>query len=146
MLDLSETTQDALSVDSVRFIKSEDIPKLARWWEYSHKSTYPAEWLSTTGLMLHNEGQDKAAVFLYETNSKLCMADYLIVNPELTKADRDVAINKAIFAVIALAEQRGFKKIMCNVEIPRLKKRLENQGCVELNTCFMGVDLNGWHS
>lgn len=71
---------------------------------------------------------DVAAIFLFTTNSKMCLLDGLICNPKSDKQERDECINKMIEVMIHQAKELGFKYIMGTTQFPHVLERAKQHG------------------
>jgi hypothetical protein len=89
-------------------------------------------YLSDIGIVIEGAKGMEAVGFLYETNSCRCFADYCIVNPALTKAQRNRAISALMDALIGTAMARKFKVMEINVITPMLIKRCKERGFIDL--------------
>jgi hypothetical protein len=128
---------------TARLVESSDLAILADWWGFYHKTEYPVDLLSDIGIAVTRNGEPVAAGFLYETNSKMCFSDFCIVNPELPKKERDLAIKTLMYGIVRLAGVRGYKAIFVHARIPKLKARLSDFGFVPLGeVTYFGRALN----
>jgi len=128
----------------VRPHTSKDNEIIKEWRDGWNKETIGFEdVISETGIIVEGE-EMQAAGFLFETNSKRCWLDMVIVNPYLPKEDRERAINTLIDALIEKAKTKGFIIIEFMVTIPKLEKRFIERGFVNLGNCtYMARQLNG---
>jgi len=60
-----------------------------------------------TGLIVPNI----CAIFLYETNSKVCFIDGFISNKEVSDEKRDKCLDLVVSSLLHLAKEKGFKYI-----------------------------------
>lgn len=128
---------------AVRAVKSDDLAVLAGWWDKWHGTEYPVNCLSNIGIVIELDGKPAAAGYFYETNSNQCFSDFCIVNPELPKKQRDIAIKNLMFALVKLGELKGFEVKFVHAKIPSLKKRLFDFGFVNLGeVTYFGRALN----
>lgn len=127
-----------------RIYTQNDAPLISGWWELIHRTEYPLDAISSIGLIVEMDGIPSSCGFLYETNSKICFSDFVIVNPALPKKHRDLAINALTDGLVLLSKERGFKYIFANVRINKLIKRLLCRGFTDLGTThYMARCLNG---
>lgn len=130
-----------------RLIVENDLPVLAGWWGYYHKTDYPISFLSPLGVCVEDESGLMAAGFIYPLQTiggVNSYADYCIVNPELPKVKRQGAIESLMDAMIYTSKSLGHGVMIANAAIPKLINRMKAKGFdVLADAKLMGVALNG---
>jgi len=121
-----------MSVGKARkFDLSKDYDILFDWWS-AHGSFPPKpEHLSDTGIVVEVEDKPVCAGFLYNTDSKICVFEFVVSDPKAKKSERNEALNALIKAVKSIAEQRGYTLIYTSLKIEAYIKKLKNAGFVE---------------
>ena len=90
---------------NTRLLKDEDWETLCKWWEAwpdwgnPPKSLLPDN--GRGGLMVEKDGKPIVAGFIYLTNSKVCLLEWIVSDPEYRNKDR----KKAIELLITSAEE-----------------------------------------
>lgn len=108
-----------------------DYAELNRWWTL-HGSRAPQQrFLPATGFIVSVDGVRACAGFVYKTDSKLCVFEFTICNPEVEKEKRSEALDMLILAVKKWAKANGYEFIYTCANIMRYKMRLMDSGFVE---------------
>lgn len=98
---------------------------LIKWYNQWNISSDNINILSDCGLII----EDVCAVFLYKTNSSLCLIENLICNKDLTKQIHDQGLDLMCDAILQLAKQSGFKQVISLVSCnPKLAERMIKLG------------------
>tara|TARA_R110000803_G_scaffold105029_4_gene173249 strand:+ start:7273 stop:7677 length:405 start_codon:yes stop_codon:yes gene_type:complete len=103
---------------NIRKLKESDYETLKEWWtKYSwppiEKDFLPEN--GTGGLIVETkEGEPIVAGFLYMTNSKAVLLEWIISNPDYRKDDRDTAITSLILGAEAVVKNAD-KKYMFTI-------------------------------
>ena len=124
------------------FDYSQDYDIIQQWWE-AHGSFAPRpEHLSSTGVII--EADDPCcAGWLYNTDSKICVFEFVVSNPNIDKQLRDAALTLLVETIKDIARQRGYTLIYSSVKGEKYIKRLENAGFVVADNgqthCFYGA-------
>lgn len=108
----------------VRRYTSEDYPLLSIWWKGHGWEPIPKEFLPASGFIV----EECCAGFLYRTDSKVCLMEWLISDPCSDSKGRSDALAKLIEALLEEASNYGFKAIHTSIKHPRLKDRLVSRG------------------
>lgn len=125
---------DFLEVTDRRFNLKNDYGTISEWW-LGNKSFAPKTFhLPETGLIIQYSKIDVCAGFLYKTDSKICVFEFVVSDPFAHKDVRDICINILISKVIEWAEDNGFNLIYTSISIGRYIKRLEDQGFIKADT------------
>jgi len=119
-----------------------DYAIISAWWE-QHGSFAPRpQHLSSTGLIIEAD-IPLCAGWLYNTDSKICVFEFVVCNPNADKSLRDAALTLLIEEIKALSSQRGYELIYSSVKGERYINRLEAAGFIITDSgqthCFYGV-------
>ena len=111
---------------------SKDYGTLQEWWK-AHGSRSPRpEHYSRTGFMVEVKGQQICAGFLYNTDSTICLFEFMVCNPEASKEDRKIGLNHLIQTVKDAAKKAGYDMIYISIAAKAFIKKLEDAGFVIL--------------
>ncbi|QDP58457.1 MAG: hypothetical protein Unbinned6046contig1000_26 [Prokaryotic dsDNA virus sp.] len=98
---------------NVRKLNIDDYDKhLVKWWKAWGWKPIPRDFLpedATSGLMVTKGDQNICAGFLYLTNSKVALTEFVISNKQYKEKDRKEAIELLIDCIIELADKNGYK-------------------------------------
>ena len=115
-----------------------DYDMLTKWWN-AHGSKPPKpEHLSSTGIIEEVNDKPVAAGFVYKTDSKICVFEFVVCDPKAEKEERDIALNNLIKSVIIWTKSNNYSLIYNSVKHKKYISRLEEQG-------FIKVDENQTH-
>lgn len=100
---------------NIRRLVTEDWSTLKKWWsswrgwEAPPKDFLPDD--GTGGFMVEKQGRPIVAGFIYFTNSKGALLDWIVSDPEYKENDRGDAIELLIEASEQVLRDKGFKYI-----------------------------------
>lgn len=123
---------------SVRKFVDADYSMMFQWWR-EHDSFSPRpEHLSPYGIIIEIGEEPICCGFMYNTDSKICVFEFVVCNPEADKMDRDEALGLMIDQAILWSRDRGYKLIYTSIGIQKYIQRLEKKG-------FVRADINQTH-
>jgi len=100
---------------NIRKLVESDYEILRNWWEAWPDWHAPAkEFLpdnGTGGCMVEKDSRPIVAGFVYITNSKAVLLEWVISNPEYREDDRDMAITCLISTIEKIIKEWGYKYI-----------------------------------
>lgn len=100
---------------NIRKLTENDWGTLIQWWDaWPEWDAPPKDFLpenGTGGLMVESEGEPIVAGFMYITNSKGVLLEWIISNPKYREEDRNDAINLLLIGVENLCKDLGYKYI-----------------------------------
>ena len=100
---------------NIRKLTEDDWVVLKQWWDaWPEWDAPPKDFLpenGTGGLMVESEGEPIVAGFMYITNSKGVLLEWIISNPKYREEDRNDAINLLLIGVENLCKDLGYKYI-----------------------------------
>ena len=100
---------------NIRKLTENDWEVLKQWWDaWPEWDAPPKDFLpenGTGGLMVESEGEPIVAGFMYITNSKGVLLEWIISNPKYREEDRNDAINLLLISVENLCKDLGYKYI-----------------------------------
>jgi len=113
---------------NIRRITEEDIPIIYSWWEQWPEWTPVArDFLPDNGLgglIVEKNGDLIVAGFIYLTNAKVALLEWVVSNPSYRHDDRDQAIDLLITGSENMVKSIGFKYMF---SIVQHKKLIEKQ-------------------
>lgn len=116
----------------IRFFDSElDYAEYNRWWMLYGSRAPQLKFLSENGFVVSSNGVRAAIGFVYQTDSKMCVYEFVVCNPEVSKLERSEALDMLIRAAKQWAKANGYEFIYTCANIGRYKKRLLDSGFVE---------------
>ena len=98
--------------------------QLTSWFKQWNIPESIKETLPETGFIVDGI----AAIFLYETNSKMCFIECLIRDKEATEEVSNKAIDLLIKHVLRYAKEQNYKFIMSNTKYDRVVEIAEKHG------------------
>ena len=97
---------------NIRRLKKSDYKTLVKWWDWwPGWQAPPLTLLPDTGLIVEKNDIGIVAGYIYMTNSKAALFDWVISNPEYKESDRKDAITLLIQAVERVLKDQGIKYI-----------------------------------
>lgn len=118
-----------------RWLEESDYEQLCQWWKAwrwtpPHKELLPDN--GKCGVMVSKDGVNICAGFIYFTNSKFAIIEYIISNFEIKdKPTRKEALNKLIDTLHKIGKSNGFKMAFTSVKDENLKNVYVNRGYIE---------------
>jgi hypothetical protein len=98
----------------IRKLTESDYETLASWWKAWKWPPIEKDFLpdnGTGGFVVEKEGVMIVAGFVYITNSKAVLLEWVISNPEYREDDRDMAITYLISTIENIIKEWGYKYI-----------------------------------
>tara|TARA_R110002050_G_scaffold43727_2_gene104576 strand:+ start:5519 stop:5920 length:402 start_codon:yes stop_codon:yes gene_type:complete len=98
----------------IRKLTESDYQTLEKWWKAWNWPPVEKEFLpdnGTGGFVVYKENVMIVAGFVYITNSKAVLLEWIISNPEYREDDRDMAITCLISTVEKIVKGWGYKYI-----------------------------------
>ena len=95
-----------------RPLVEEDYETICKWWKWWRWPIIPREILpdeGKSGFMVEKNKQPIVSCFLYITNSKGAMLEWVVSNPDYRQQDRKKAIELLITSVETTCKHMGFK-------------------------------------
>jgi hypothetical protein len=102
----------------------QDYAEVSTWWEAQGWPPVKASWLSTTGYIVTDGDRKLAAGWLYLTNSKAAVFEWMVGNPEASIEDRAEAQDLILRAVDELAQSMDLEMVFTNTDHDKLMERL----------------------
>ena len=98
---------------NIRRLEESDWDTLVSWWdEWPEWTAPPKDFLPDNGkggFMVQNNDTPIVAGFLYKTNSKGVLLEWIISNPNYKEEDRQVAIELLINGAENVSKELGYK-------------------------------------
>mgnify|MGYP003642336007 CR=1 FL=1 len=100
---------------NIRMLKDSDWNTLVEWWDaWPNWVNPPRSFLPDNGkggFMVEKESQPIVAGFLYTTNSKAALLEWIVSNPKYKEDDREKAIELLIEGAENVCKEQGIKHI-----------------------------------
>ena len=114
---------------NIRRLEESDYETLVKWWDWwPGWDAPPRDFLPDTGFIVEKNNISIVAGFVYMTNSKAALFEWVISNPEYRESDRKDAIKLLIQATEAVLKDQGIKHIFSFVRHKNLLKIHEDLG------------------
>ena len=94
-----------------RLNKELDYEMLSQWWKAWKWPPVAKDFLPDTGFIVEKNDISIVAGFVYMTNSKAALFEWVISNPEYRESDRKDAITLLIQAVEHVLSEQGIKHV-----------------------------------
>ena len=121
-------------VKAKRFDLSKHYDIIQQWW-INHGSFPPEpEHLAPIGVMVEVEGKPICAGFLYNTDSKICVFEFVVCDPFASKNNRSKGLRHLIKRIKNLAEELDYSLIYTSVGIQPYIKKLKEADFKEIDT------------
>jgi len=100
---------------NIRVLKDSDWDTLVSWWDSWPEWTAPSkDFLPDNGkggFMVEKNNQPIVAGFLYTTNSKAALLEWIVSNPKYRESDRNEAVELLIKGAENVCKEQGIKYI-----------------------------------
>jgi hypothetical protein len=97
---------------NIRRLNDEDYSTLVKWWDAWPKwQAPPKTFLPDTGFIVEKNNIGIVAGYVYMTNSKAALLEWIVSNPEYRESDRKDAITLLIQAVERVLTDQGIKHV-----------------------------------
>lgn len=124
------------------FDLNRDYATIQEWWKLHGSFAPKPQHLSSTGLIIEADNP-LCAGWLYNTDSKICIFEFVVSNPNVSKELRDAALTLLIEEIKKLASNRGYELIYSSVKGMKYINRLQVAGFVvaddDQTHCFFEV-------
>ena len=95
---------------NIRKLIKEDLTFIKKWWEAWPEWTSPADdFLPETGVVVENNGKPVIAGFIYLTNAKVALLEWIISDPEYRNKNRKQALELLITGAEQIIKDLGYK-------------------------------------
>lgn len=120
---------------NVRQVEDADYENiLLKWWKDWGWEAPPKDFLPETGVIVSKGDQDICAGFIYFTNSKVALTEFVVSNKDYKEDDRGDAIDLLIDCIVELAEENGYKYAHVILKNKSLLGRYKEAGYLESDT------------
>jgi GNAT superfamily N-acetyltransferase len=111
-----------------RFEASTDYEDVCKWWKGQGWEPLPLPMLPKAGFIVEKNGTKLCAGWLYETDSKIAWAEWIVGNPEIKKGLRREGLDELLKTIIEYAKGREFGLIFASIQHRGLIERYEKFG------------------
>jgi hypothetical protein len=117
---------------NLRSVSKEDYEDvLVKWWKDWGWEPPPLDFLPETGLIVSKGNVDICAGFLYLTNSKVALTEFVVSNKDYKESDRGEAIDFLLDCILELANQNGCKYAHVILKNKSLLQKYKRAGYIE---------------
>ncbi len=117
---------------NIRKLKEEDWDTLCSWWRWWPKWEPPVKDFlpenGTGGLIVEINNIPVVAGFIYFTNSKTALLEWIVSNPNYRETDRKDAIEALIMASEEYIKQKDYKYVFAVMQHKKLIETHEKLG------------------
>ena len=96
---------------NVRRLRDEDYKTISQWWAKWKWPVIPKENLPPTGLIVEKGDVSIVSRYIYITNSKGALLEWIVSNPEYREEDRSKAIELLIVSAENMLKDQGITYI-----------------------------------
>lgn len=110
------------------FDSQKDYQDVCVWWKKHKWNPMPLDFLPTLGRIVEDEENKYSAGWLYSTDSKICLLEFVISNPDSNRKKRSESVDILIKDLIQKASELGFGAVVSSIRHPVLLHRYKKQG------------------
>ncbi len=114
-----------------RMYEEEDYEQVCEWWDDHNMERLNRNLLSDTGIIIHHNGYNICAAWLYKTNSSFIILAWFVSDKYTVKKKREEALNMLIKESEVLGKRLGYKIITAFSNIDKMVKRLEKHDYIK---------------
>lgn len=111
-----------------KFDPEQDYETVAHWWKKREWPVVPLALLSKTAFIVEDDTQAYAAGWLYKTDSKFALLEWIIANPDCEQKKRAQSLDILISRLMEAARQGGFSNVFSSISNERLIERYKKHG------------------
>lgn len=89
---------------NIELVNEQNYEMLVEWWKGYSWSAIPFKMLPKIGFIVNNT----VAGFIYSTDSKICMIEWIIGNPKSSKEERKIALDGLLAVLCSTAKELGY--------------------------------------
>lgn len=115
---------------NIREFKKTDYETIKGWWRTHKWVPIPLDFLPKTGLIV----DDYCSGFLYKTDSKIAILEFIISNPNTDKIKRADALDLLIDGLCVEAKNSGYDAIFSYLVHPNLIERYKKHNFIITDT------------
>ena len=107
---------------NIRRLEESDYETLVGWWKWWRWTAPPKTFLPETGFIVEKDNIGIVACYVYMTNSKAALMEWVVSNPQYRDKDRKEAIKFLMQVVEKLLKEKGIIHLMTMGRHPSLLK------------------------
>ena len=96
---------------NIRRLEESDYVTISKWWKAWKWPVLPKTFLPDTGFIVEKNNIGIVSGYVYMTNSKAALLEWIVSNPEYRESDRKDAIMLLIQAVERVLKDQGIKHV-----------------------------------
>lgn len=126
------------------FDPNKHYEEICKWWAAQKFDPMPLTHLPFNGMVVYSGEKMACAAWIYKTDSKLCILDWYVANPEIRKQERANCFDYLIEVAKKIAEILGFSTIFTMTRHAPLTSRLikNNFSVSSKNMTSLIINLN----
>lgn len=101
---------------------------LSEWWSAHGWTPVHPSLLPANGYIIWEGLQPLASGFLYLTDSKFCVMEWVLSNPKSDRIERGKALDLLLDSLLQCAKDNGNKMIFSSIKHPKLLERYKAHG------------------
>jgi len=116
---------------NIRKLKKEDLKVAEKWWESWPKWKSPSlDFLPDTGIVVEKNNLPVVIGFIYLTNAKVALLEWIISDPEYRENDRDSLIELLIEGAENMVKHLEYKYLFSVCQHEKLSDKHKKLGWV----------------
>lgn len=115
------------------FTPESDYVMIQKWWEEHHSYAPDLDHLGKNGRIIECDGLPVCAGFLYNTDSSICIFEFVISDPAKDKDTRDICLDRLIQVAKDWAKENKYKLLYSPANKIKFINRLESFGFIEID-------------
>jgi hypothetical protein len=112
---------------NLKEFQPEQYDMVSEWWAAHGWVSVLPEFLSKTGIVAYDGDIPRAAIWLYRTDSKVMMAEWLVTNPDNSPRESYAAVKLILEGIKNIADSSG-TYLMTFLQDQSLIKNFEKKG------------------
>jgi hypothetical protein len=120
----------------IRYVREEHFEQIREWFRFRKEDIVPKA-LPENGFIIPG----KAAGFLYRTDSSVAWIENLIAAPDLSREERNQAVDAIVAAVVERAKELGFDVLLGYTVLDVVVQRAKRFGFMHVTDGFHLVAL-----
>ena len=117
-----------MQLKSRLYDEKKDYEEIREWWKKHKWAPIPKDHLPGTGIIIYDDEGKYCAAWLYITNSKFGLFEWLVTNKDTSLRKRIRAIDMTVKEITKMAKQVGVGTLFSSIHNGALEKFLTKYG------------------
>lgn len=117
-----------MALEIRKFDPEQDYADVVAWWTARKWPTIALDLLPKTGFIVEGYGVKICAGWLYKTDSKFALIEWIVSNPLPGHESRGEALDILMLRLVETAKRQDFKAIFSSIDNKRLIARYKKHG------------------